>query len=121
MDAQAYLAERTPLVDAVLDHWLPPVERAPQALRRAKGPWEERPLQGRRVLRGGAPHRPLTPAIAPALAAAGAAPHVAGRAAEPEPLAPADATYGRPATLAPPAAPGGRSPAPPGFAAATKA
>ena len=51
----------------------------PQALERARGPWEERPLADRRVVVGAAPGGTLSPVLAVALASAGAQPFVGRR------------------------------------------
>ena len=48
----------------------------PQKLRRAKGPWQERPLDGDAVVFGVAPGGGLVEAVADTLAPAGAEPHI---------------------------------------------
>ena len=50
----------------------------PQTLRRADGPWRERPLHGRDVLVGAGPGAELSDVLAVTLAAAGANPCVLG-------------------------------------------
>lgn len=69
----------------------------PQPLRRATGPWEERPLQDEAVAFGAAPGSELSEAVAEALVRAGATPHlVEGLAAEVEaPFAAYGEAYGR--------------------------
>ncbi len=49
----------------------------PQALKRARGPWSERPLQDRDIVVGAAIQAPLLKAIARTVVVAGANPHVA--------------------------------------------
>src|SRR4051794_32457612 len=67
----------------------------PERLRRARGPWEERPLADQDVVIGGA--GALATTLAETLAAAGANPFVVGDAAALAPYrAPAEA-FGRPA------------------------
>ncbi len=50
----------------------------PQALRRASGPWQDRPLTDETIVFAAAPGGHLAPMIAKTLAAAGANPHVVG-------------------------------------------
>lgn len=73
----------------------------PQALERAKGPWEERPLADREIAVGTGPRAELEGAIAETLARAGAEPLLAGGGHD-EALyrAPGEA-YGRPARALP--------------------
>ncbi|HEX4460595.1 MAG TPA: SDR family oxidoreductase, partial [Polyangia bacterium] len=68
----------------------------PQALERAKGPAEERPLQGRAVIVGAAAPSLLTPIIAKTLAAAGGDPWLFGTI-EPKAFADAGEAWGHPA------------------------
>ncbi|HEX8953084.1 MAG TPA: 3-oxoacyl-ACP reductase [Polyangia bacterium] len=69
----------------------------PQALERARGPWEERPLADRRVVVGAAPGGTLSPVLAVALASAGAEPIVVGGGGLDEaPFKAAGEAYGRP-------------------------
>ena len=65
----------------------------PQALRRSKGPWEERPLHDEDVVYGAAPGGGATDIVARTLAAAGAWPHVVGSL---EPFAGPGEAFGRP-------------------------
>ncbi|HEX9105302.1 MAG TPA: SDR family NAD(P)-dependent oxidoreductase, partial [Polyangia bacterium] len=69
----------------------------PQALERARGPWEERPLADRRVVVGAAPGGTLSSVLAVALASAGAEPIVVGGGGLDEaPFKAAGEAYGRP-------------------------
>ena len=75
----------------------------PEKLRRARGAWEERPLQDRRVVffpAGGA----LRATVAQVLAPAGASPTVVGERAELEAFVAPGEAYGRPAELVAPGA-----------------
>jgi 3-oxoacyl-[acyl-carrier protein] reductase len=65
----------------------------PQALRRAKGPWEERPLHDEDVVYGAAAGSAATEIVARTLVAAGAWPHVVGSL---EPFAAPGEAFGRP-------------------------
>jgi 3-oxoacyl-[acyl-carrier protein] reductase len=68
----------------------------PQALRRAKGPWQERPLHDEDIVFAAAPGGAATEVVARTLAMAGAWPHLVGDAALREAfIAPGEA-YGRP-------------------------
>jgi 3-oxoacyl-[acyl-carrier protein] reductase len=67
----------------------------PQKLRRADGPWEERPLQGWNVAVGAAPGGALAPVIAKTLTTAGANPLVVN--IDPAPFKDLGEAYGRPA------------------------
>jgi 3-oxoacyl-[acyl-carrier protein] reductase len=69
----------------------------PQALERARGPWEERPLADRRVAVGAAPGGTLSPVLAVGLASAGAEPFL-GAGVDGAPFKAAGEAYGRPAT-----------------------
>jgi 3-oxoacyl-[acyl-carrier protein] reductase len=67
----------------------------PEKLRRARGPWEERPLQDRAVVvftAGGA----LGTTLAATLAPAGATPHVVGEATDLRPFVAPGEAFGRP-------------------------
>lgn len=68
----------------------------PQALNRARGPWEARPLQGRDVLVGATPGADLQDVLATTLAAAGANPCVIGDADQAVPYVGPGEAYGRP-------------------------
>src|SRR5882757_10045710 len=50
----------------------------PQKLRRARGPWEERPLDDWNIVTGAAAGGALGPVIAKTIVTAGANPHVVG-------------------------------------------
>ena len=77
----------------------------PQALRRAKGPAEERPLHDRDVVYGAGPDAALTAVLAGTLARAGADVHLFGRdAALREPFVEPGQAYGRPARVLDPEA-----------------
>lgn len=80
----------------------------PQRLDRGKGPWAERPLEGKTVVVGTAVELlHVSDVLAPALAAAGAAPFVQGPTSGP--WSAAAEAWGRPVTpLAPDASPEGR-------------
>src|SRR6266542_6227153 len=67
----------------------------PQSLERARGAWEERPLQDRAVLVGAAPGASLTALVAKTLASAGADPHLVGTI-DKQPFADAGEAWGRP-------------------------
>jgi 3-oxoacyl-[acyl-carrier protein] reductase len=67
----------------------------PQSLERARGAWEERPLQDRAVIVGAAPGAALTALVAKTLAAAGADPHLVGHI-EKQPFDDAGEAWGRP-------------------------
>jgi len=69
----------------------------PQALERARGPWEERPLAGCTVAVGAAKGGTLSPVLAVALASAGAEPLLYGEGVDREPFKAAGEAYGRPA------------------------
>jgi 3-oxoacyl-[acyl-carrier protein] reductase len=74
----------------------------PQALERARGPWEERPLADRRVLVGAAAGGTLSPVLAVTLAAAGAQPILwpgAGSSLDVTAFRDAGEAYGRPPRL----------------------
>jgi 3-oxoacyl-[acyl-carrier protein] reductase len=66
----------------------------PQRLRRAQGPWEERPLDGWTAVVGGLPGSTLTAGLAKTLVAGGASPHIAG--AEEVAFRELGEAYGRP-------------------------
>ena len=66
----------------------------PQTLRRADGPWEERPLDNWTVVVGGTPGSKLSAALAKTLTAAGASPHIAS--GEDAPFRELGEAYGRP-------------------------
>jgi 3-oxoacyl-[acyl-carrier protein] reductase len=68
----------------------------PQALERARGPWEERPLADRRVVVGSAAGGTLSSVLAVALAGAGAEPILARGAVDEAPFKAAGEAYGRP-------------------------
>ncbi|HWE31592.1 MAG TPA: SDR family NAD(P)-dependent oxidoreductase, partial [Polyangia bacterium] len=72
----------------------------PQALERARGPWEERPLADRRVVVGAAPGGTLSSVLAVAIASAGADPIIAdgvrGGGLDEAPFKAAGEAYGRP-------------------------
>ena len=68
----------------------------PQALERARGPWEERPLADRRVAVGAAPGGTLSSVLAVALTSAGADP-ILGDGLDEAPFKAAGEAYGRPA------------------------
>ena len=70
----------------------------PQALERAKGPWEERPLQDRKILIGAGPRPELISALADTIARAGAEPILRG-GVDPAPFAAPGEAFGRPATV----------------------
>lgn len=76
----------------------------PQALRRAKGPWEERPLHDHDVAVGVYGGAGLAKPVAELLCSAGANPFVAGDAAAMAAFAEAGEAYGRPAQPLDPAA-----------------
>lgn len=77
----------------------------PQALRRAKGPAEERPLHDRDVVYGAGPAAAMTAVLAGALARAGADVHLfGGDAALREPFVEPGQAYGRPARVLDPQA-----------------
>ena len=67
----------------------------PQALERARGPWQERPLADRRVAVAAAPGGTLSSVLAVALASAGAEPLLGGGLDE-APFKAAGEAYGRP-------------------------
>src|SRR4051812_8240732 len=67
----------------------------PQSLERARGAWEERPLQDRAVIVGAAPGAALTALVAKTLASAGADPHLAGTI-DKQPFDDAGEAWGRP-------------------------
>ena len=69
----------------------------PQALRRAKGPWGERPLEGSLIVFASAPEGTLAPRVAEALASAGAHVRVEAEAFA-APFVAAGEAYGRPVT-----------------------
>ena len=70
----------------------------PQQLRRAKGPWEARPLHDDDVIFGAAPGGGAIDVVAKTLAIAGASPHIVmGDAAVAEAFAAPGEAYGRPA------------------------
>jgi 3-oxoacyl-[acyl-carrier protein] reductase len=70
----------------------------PQALERARGPWEERPLADRRIVVGAAPGGTLSSVLAVAIASAGADPIlVRGGGLDEAPFKAAGEAYGRPA------------------------
>ena len=70
----------------------------PQALERARGPWQERPLADRRVAVGAAPGGTLSSVLAVGLASAGAEPFLAaGGGLDEAPFRAAGEAYGRPA------------------------
>jgi 3-oxoacyl-[acyl-carrier protein] reductase len=70
----------------------------PQALERARGPWEERPLADRRVVVGAAPGGTLSSVLAVAIASAGADPIlVRGGGLDEAPFKAAGEAFGRPA------------------------
>ena len=71
----------------------------PQALERAKGPWQERPLASRNVAVGLANGAQLVNVIADTLAKAGANPQLVGPGHTPEAWQAPGEAYGRPATL----------------------
>ena len=73
----------------------------PQKLRRARGPWCERPLQDRDVLIGSSKGGDLATAIAAALAPAGANPHIVGDLDEATDYAGPGEAYGRPPVVLP--------------------
>jgi len=73
----------------------------PQRLRRAKQPWEERPLQDATVVVGSSPGATLAECIAGTLARAGANPLVVGDQAALAAYREAGEAYARPAELAP--------------------
>ncbi|MDB4970810.1 MAG: 3-oxoacyl-[acyl-carrier protein] reductase [Myxococcales bacterium] len=68
----------------------------PQALERARGPWEERPLADRRVVVGSTLGGKLSPVLAVALASAGAEPILAPGWLDEAPFKAAGEAYGRP-------------------------
>ncbi|MDP6943731.1 MAG: 3-oxoacyl-ACP reductase [Myxococcota bacterium] len=68
----------------------------PQALRRARGPWQQRPLHDRDVLVAATPGADLAEVLASALASAGANPCVIGDADAAAPYIGAGEAYGRP-------------------------
>ncbi|MCB9727336.1 MAG: 3-oxoacyl-ACP reductase [Deltaproteobacteria bacterium] len=70
----------------------------PQKLRRAKGPWEARPLQDQDVLVSASHGGELQDAIATALASAGANPWIVGEPAEAAAYVGPGEAYGRPPT-----------------------
>jgi 3-oxoacyl-[acyl-carrier protein] reductase len=67
----------------------------PQTLERARGPWEERPLDGRVVFVGAAPGGALTAIVAKTLASAGAEPYLYG-AIDKQPFESAGEAWGHP-------------------------
>ncbi|MEC7520795.1 MAG: 3-oxoacyl-ACP reductase [Myxococcota bacterium] len=69
----------------------------PQALERAKQPWEERPLQERVIAVGVGPNAQLQSAIADTLARAGAEPRLIGEGHDEAPYRAPGEAYGRPA------------------------
>src|SRR5687767_15045662 len=69
----------------------------PEALARARGPWEERPLADRTVVVGGLGAGPLAGAIAGMLARSGAEPVVVGEGSALEPFRAPGEAFGRPA------------------------
>ncbi len=71
----------------------------PQTLRRAKGPWEARPLHDDDVIFGAAPGSGCLEVVAKTLAIAGASPHIVGDDAVTEAFAAPGEAYGRPAHL----------------------
>ena len=71
----------------------------PQKLRRAKGAYTPRPLEGRNAIFAAAPNRRLASVIAQTLAAAGANPFVVGDEADAAPFRDAGEAYGRPPQL----------------------
>lgn len=68
----------------------------PQKLRRAKGPWEERPLKDYALVFGAAPGSKLIETVADTLGAAGADPFVAGSEDLMKPFRVPGEAYGRP-------------------------
>ncbi|MGE0791136.1 MAG: 3-oxoacyl-ACP reductase [Sandaracinaceae bacterium] len=72
----------------------------PQALARAKGPWEERPLQDYVVALGSGPKPELTSALADTLPRAGAEAYLFGDAIDNAPFRAPGEAYGRPAKKA---------------------
>jgi 3-oxoacyl-[acyl-carrier protein] reductase len=68
----------------------------PQALERARGPWEERPLADRRVIVGGTLGGKLSSVLAVGLASAGAEPILAAGWIDEAPFKTAGEAYGRP-------------------------
>ena len=68
----------------------------PQTLERARGAWEERPLEGRAVIVGAAPGSTLAPVLAVTLAQAGASSLLA-EGVDAAPFKDAGEAYGRPA------------------------
>lgn len=73
----------------------------PEKLRRAKGPWEARPLQDQDVLVSASHGGELSDAIAHTLAAAGANPWIVGEASEAASYVGPGEAYGRPPTTLP--------------------
>ncbi len=71
----------------------------PQALRRAKGPWTERPVHDRKVVVGAAAGGALGSVLAQSLTAAGANPVVVGDEEAAQPYADWGEAYGRPPEL----------------------
>ncbi|MCX4246946.1 3-oxoacyl-ACP reductase [Paraliomyxa miuraensis] len=69
----------------------------PQALRRAKGPYPERPLHDHAIVYGAATGGAMAPTIALTLAKAGADVHLVGEPSLREPFAEPGEAYGRPA------------------------
>jgi 3-oxoacyl-[acyl-carrier protein] reductase len=77
----------------------------PQALRRAKGPAEERPLHDHDIVYGAGPEGVMTPVVATTLTRAGADVHLmGGGAALAEPFIEPGQAYGRPARMLDPEA-----------------
>jgi 3-oxoacyl-[acyl-carrier protein] reductase len=68
----------------------------PQALERARGPWEERPLADRAVVVGNGPHAELEGALADTLARAGADPWLTGPGHDESVWKAPGEAYGRP-------------------------
>ncbi|MCA9712983.1 MAG: short chain dehydrogenase, partial [Myxococcales bacterium] len=71
----------------------------PQALRRAKGPRQERPLHDQPVIFGSHPGGVMAPVMARTLARAGADVHLVGEPALRQPFVEPGEAYGRPARM----------------------